>query len=92
MWAHTGQSSQDSDSGHQEINNWKKLGKKNLCMCLYTHVQTHISKVSFGGGKGRKNEDEKQKVGSQGILNSKVLEEFYDWSKIKHIVLERLRV
>lgn len=49
-------------------------------------MAVHRSKVSLGGGKGRKNEGEKQGVGSQGILNSKILEEFYSRnSKIKHV-------
>lgn len=93
MWAHTSQSSQDSDSGRQEINNWKQLGKKislyvHEHTCIHTH--THTYKVSFGGGKGRKKEGEKQRVGIQGILNSKVLEEFYDWTKIKHVILKSI--
>lgn len=37
----------------------------------------------------RKNESDKRGVGIQGILNSnEVLEEFYYWTKIKHVILK----
>lgn len=98
MWVHTSQSSQDSDSGHREINNCKQLGEKTdlfLCVCVYTCAYTHTHKctykVSFGdgGGKRRMRVGKKQGVGIQGTLNSKGdLEGFHCGTKPQNVILQ----
>lgn len=89
MWAHTSQSSQGSDSGHQEINNCKQMRKNNISLCIYIHIYiyTYI-RFLFRLGEERKNEGENKGVGIQSTVNSKeVLQEFPYQTENKHTIL-----